>query len=74
MILFCVHFHMCLIQKRQCGKQVILFKRITLLFFITKNTDMLLHVRAFYFDYLKCENHDGSKHVLKLQFLKKGMD
>ena len=29
-----------------------LVKRITLLFFITKSTDMLLHVRAFYFDYL----------------------
>ncbi len=52
MILFCVHFHMCLTQKMTMWQTSDLVKRITLLFFITKSTDMLLHVRAFYFDYL----------------------
>lgn len=49
MILFCVHFHMCLTQKMTMWQTSDLVKRITLLFFITKSTDMLLHVRAFLF-------------------------
>lgn len=52
MIPVCVHSYACLIQKKTMWQTSDLVKRITLLFFITKSTDMLLHVRAFYFDYL----------------------